>query len=183
MSSQRSIQALFIPFDGVCWWCRQQPADSHEHKFKRSDLARMGGKSDELLWGTANGVVRAVRSISKRQVVRFDKTMCAYCNTTRSQSFDRAYEAFSKYLYEAAGSLRRSTGIDFTQVYGPIGAPHSWTWPGTTVSTSAVARWRTGCRSQPASATFQTRRPSCPTFSLGLSRAHSSAGIRLYAKV
>ncbi len=118
MSSAAKHPSPSHPVDGVCWWCRQQPADSHEHKFKRSDLARMGGKSDELLWGTTNGVVRAVRSISKRQVVRFDKTMCAYCNNTRSQSFDRAYKAFSKYLYEAAGSLRRSTGIDFTQVYG-----------------------------------------------------------------
>jgi hypothetical protein len=29
---------------GTCWWCRTAPADSREHKLKRSDLVRQFGR-------------------------------------------------------------------------------------------------------------------------------------------
>ena len=49
---------------GLCWWCEERPATTGEHKFKRTDLARIMGDSDKLLWGDTGTKTREIRGKS-----------------------------------------------------------------------------------------------------------------------
>lgn len=111
---------LKVEPDGVCWWCRVRPATTGEHKFKRTDLARLMG-DDHLIYGVDGTGFREIRGRSgitrdRYGVIKFPKSMCERCNNQRSKNFDEAYESFSSYC--ATTHLRIMPGIDFTAVYG-----------------------------------------------------------------
>ncbi|WP_132993678.1 hypothetical protein [Gordonia zhaorongruii] len=103
----------------LCWWCLERPATTGEHKYKRSDLARMMG-DDTLVWFGDRGMreLRGQGALKRDRygVVKFQKSMCAVCNNTRSQPFDRAYDKFSDYL--TSTRVRILPGIDFEEIYG-----------------------------------------------------------------
>lgn len=44
-----ALDHLKVNSDGLCWWCREYPATTGEHKYKQSDLARLMG-NDFLIW-------------------------------------------------------------------------------------------------------------------------------------
>lgn len=101
-----------------CWWCGE-PASTKEHKFKRSDLRRMWDPDDlYLVHGDHVRPVSRVRSIAKSPQVRFDTTMCANCNNNRSQPFDRAWEAFSDYVWDNGQRLKWRQYLDAEAIYG-----------------------------------------------------------------
>lgn len=117
------VNHLRKPSDGLCWWCRSQPATTGEHKFKASDLTRMMSRG-ELLWGDSTGRIHGLRGKSaisrdRHGVVKFPKSLCAPCNNARSQPFDLAYDQYSNYL--AARQLHSRSGIDFKRIYGKTG--------------------------------------------------------------
>lgn len=119
------LDHLKVRPDGICWWCQTGPATTGEHKFKRSDLARLVGDS-LLIWGDDTGRRREIRGRSgldrdRYKVVKFPKSMCGRCNNVRSQPFDRAYEQYAAYV-SARKWLHSTPGIDFRQIYGPIWA-------------------------------------------------------------
>ncbi len=116
-ASRTGYEHLLIPFDGICWWCRQRPADSREHKYKRSDLKRMWGP-EGLLWGNADGDERLIRGIDRNLTVKFQQTMCASCNNARSQPFDRAYATYSDHVAVHHEKLWHQPGINFAEIYG-----------------------------------------------------------------
>ncbi len=101
---------------GTCWWCGAT-ANSREHKFKRSDLARM--RSPEgLIWGDTAGKSRAVRSDKRSSLVKFDANLCSTCNNARSQPFNRAYEEFSDYAWNNSRALVTREALDWSMIYG-----------------------------------------------------------------
>lgn len=106
---------------GTCWWCGS-PANSREHKFKRTDIER----------GFGRGPYRADRTLvkhgfdqwpsdvtgSKSKVFKFEPVICARCNGERSQSFDAAYDQFMDYLFDNEAAVLRSGEVDLDRVYG-----------------------------------------------------------------
>lgn len=114
------VEHLLVPSDGKCWWCRTNPANTSEHKFKASDLARMM-TDDGLIWGDGDGQKRKIRGKSgitrdRHGVVKFPKSMCDRCNNSASQPFDLAYDQFAEYL--STNNVRIMPGISFAQIYG-----------------------------------------------------------------
>jgi hypothetical protein len=103
---------------GQCWICGAC-ADSREHRFKRTDLARSAStwdKDDQPFFAGADGVRRLQGP--KSDLVKFDKKLCQACNTARSQPWDHAYEKFSAWAHAQGHNLLTEDHIDFTAVYG-----------------------------------------------------------------
>lgn len=111
-----AIAAAARDQSGTCWWCGR-PADSREHKYKKTDLKRMA-QGDDLLWGGDSSELRTVRSHRKSKEVLFGLVLCKRCNDTRSQPFDRAYEIYAAYVSQNLNRLWRAGGIRFDRVYG-----------------------------------------------------------------
>lgn len=113
------FEHLRVEGDDLCWWCRERPATTGEHKYKRTDLTRLM-KGDSLVWVGDNGT-REIRGSSgvrrdRYGVVKFPKSMCALCNNVKSQPFDVAYDRFAAYL--AAGGVRGRDGVPLAKIYG-----------------------------------------------------------------
>ncbi len=116
MSEGKPLDDIRVPPPERCWWCGE-PGLTSEHKFKRSDLTRMWDSEDGLVWGSDTST-RSVRSLRRSKDVRFRPNLCARCNNERSQPFDRAYSAFSDYVWRSAG-LWQSDYVDMAEVFGP----------------------------------------------------------------
>lgn len=107
----------------LCWWCKVNPATTAEHVTKASDLAtRYGGKS----WAPAAAPVLVQAEERNRRVqgpksdlVKFTRSLCEPCNTTRSQPYDRAYEHLSAHLLKNAAAIGGDGELRFDRVYGP----------------------------------------------------------------
>jgi hypothetical protein len=104
----------------LCWWCQMRPADSREHKIKRTDLVRVHGRGE--LRGSRTLVVRSgERSTehrsTKNDALKFSPSMCAYCNNTRSQPFDRAYDEFIEWVLANDATVLAERRIDLTAVF------------------------------------------------------------------
>ncbi|MFZ1114649.1 MAG: hypothetical protein WAN44_02350 [Propionibacteriaceae bacterium] len=115
-----ALEHLMVEPSGTCWWCEERPATTGEHKFKRTDLARLMGEDDLLLWGDGADLreVRGKRGITRDRygVVKFPKSLCETCNSKRSQPFDRAYDVYSTFVNGTW--LRIMPGVDFREIFG-----------------------------------------------------------------
>ena len=107
------------PTGHPCWICGS-PADSREHKFKKSDVAHSSktwAPSDQPYF-ISDGGWRRVQGPDS-QLVKFEqKVICQHCNTTRTQPFDRAYECFAAWVNQKGADLMAEDRIDFVQIYG-----------------------------------------------------------------
>lgn len=84
----------------LCWICNQNEANSGEHKTKRSDLlAVLGTPTQEapFYYSDLKKINRPVKSL-KADILKSPIRICAYCNTTRTQPHDRAWERMSDRL-------------------------------------------------------------------------------------
>jgi hypothetical protein len=111
------IGHLLAEHGGTCWWCAQ-PADSQEHKYKRTDLARILGEDSELVWGSKGLSLADIRSIRKDPRVRFQRNLCEKCNNARSQPFDRAYSRYSEYVDANMPTIWQMDGIPMREIFG-----------------------------------------------------------------
>lgn len=104
----------------ACWWCGS-PADSREHKLKKSDLVREFGRPfSERPLRVREGREETIQGPGS-DLVKFSATLCAPCNNARSQPFDRAYDRFAAYLVERGRHILASRLIDLRAIYG-----HDW---------------------------------------------------------
>jgi hypothetical protein len=107
-------------YGGLCWWCGA-PADSKEHKYKKTDLTRIFGSGPYI--GDA-AVVRGVAGMSrqvqgpKSNELKFGPVLCATCNNARSQRFDLAYDRFVKFASQHEEQILRTRTFRFSDVYG-----------------------------------------------------------------
>lgn len=105
-------------YNGECWWCGE-PADSKEHKWKRTEVEAIFGKGhygDQVIWGHDDRIDN-IRG-SKAAGLKFSPTLCAACNNARSQPFDHAYSRWSAYLLQNLEDLLGSRAVDFRAVFG-----------------------------------------------------------------
>lgn len=102
----------------LCWWCRKAPADSREHKLKRSDLVRQfeTGPYPGLV-SERDGRTRHVQG-PPATLRSSRRSLCARCNNERSQPFDLAYDMFTGYLHEHERHVLASRSVDLRSVYG-----------------------------------------------------------------
>ncbi|MFT4165683.1 MAG: hypothetical protein QM650_10630 [Microlunatus sp.] len=134
---------LLVPQGSVCWWCQQRPATTGEHKFKRTDLARLMMPGNTLIYGAdGTSVVKEIRGKSgitrdRHKVIKFPKSMCEPCNNGRSKPFDEAYEIFSSYV--DSYWLRIAPGVSFVDIYGPA-------WKDATLNLARYYGKHFGCR-------------------------------------
>ncbi len=112
-------------YQGHCWWCGAT-ADSREHRHKKTDIVRLFGPGpylgdDVLVRGVDDQPLRYVSGPDSQQF-KFERTLCVRCNTTRSQPFDRAYEAFSSFISENDEMILTTGRFRWSEVFG-------LTWP------------------------------------------------------
>jgi hypothetical protein len=98
------------------------PADSREHKFKRSDLVRVFGTPPyhgEWTLVRHSGGERSEAHGPGSDLFKFEPTLCQKCNNVRSQPFDRAYDRFIEFVTANADEILKATAISLAAVYGP----------------------------------------------------------------
>jgi hypothetical protein len=88
------------PLLAPCWIC-SAPADSGEHRMKKSDMVRAYGKGP-YRGGAApvhvfDGVQTAIQG-PRSNTLKYEPSLCHNCNTTRTQTFDRAYDQFISWV-------------------------------------------------------------------------------------
>lgn len=96
-----------------CWICGQ-PADSGEHKFKASDIRRairLSQQQPAYLQVNAQATNKEIGS-AKAAALQFSKSLCAYCNNTRTQPYDRAWERLSDYIRTDWRTIRQRRSVD-----------------------------------------------------------------------
>ncbi|HEX2071189.1 MAG TPA: hypothetical protein VHF90_06025 [Thermoleophilaceae bacterium] len=109
-----------IPASKLCWWCKD-PANSREHKFKRSDVVREHGKGPytgdaKLVRVTGEG--RWEMRSSKSGPLKFETSLCVRCNDTRSQPFDAAYDKFIAWLLANEELVLKQRKFDLRAIFG-----------------------------------------------------------------
>lgn len=106
---------------GTCWWCGA-PADSREHKFKRTDIDRAFGggpyRDGRTLVAQAYDQRPSDATGSKSKVFKFKPMICKRCNGNRSQSFDLAYDQFMDYLFGNEPLVHSTGDVDLRHIYG-----------------------------------------------------------------
>jgi hypothetical protein len=106
---------------GKCFWCQERDANSREHKFKRSDLIREHGRG-ELRGGrtlvTHRGEESYEHRSTKNDALKFSASLCSYCNNTRSQPMDRAYDRFIEWALESEKMVLADRRIDLEGALG-----------------------------------------------------------------
>lgn len=86
--------------DPLCWICKQNKADSGEHKTKRSDLKAVLGpptQEEPFFYHDLHKANRPVGSLDAK-ILKSPVRICAYCNNTRTQPHDLAWEVMSDRL-------------------------------------------------------------------------------------
>jgi hypothetical protein len=109
-------------YGDMCWWC-SNPADSSEHKYKRSDIVSEFGRPP---YGDGSSLIRVVRGRVVSDKLRgpasghfkFPVGLCRRCNSTRSQPFDRAYQSLAAFIRLNEANIVQNESIDLAQVFG-----------------------------------------------------------------
>lgn len=108
----------------TCWWCKERPADSKEHKFKASDLRRVMFKDDPaaIVWMDDNGTRRDVKGCNainrdRHRVLKFEPSLCEKCNNEHSQVFDLSYDKFAEYI-ATTPEIHDRGYVSFPDIFG-----------------------------------------------------------------
>lgn len=102
----------------TCWICNA-PADSSEHRIKRSVLGTvLGAKTptDGPVHLSNKDGHRRIKSW-KANVLKFSKSICRYCNSTRTQNHDRAVDRLINFVQTEHGPLGPGACIDLSSVF------------------------------------------------------------------
>lgn len=105
---------------GRCRWCGA-PADSREHRLKKSDLVREFGKppfTDLRTLTRFSGGDRHDFSRPGSRLAQFQPSMCMRCNNTGSQPFDVAWDRFVSYLVEHEAEVLETRSLDLEDIFG-----------------------------------------------------------------
>jgi hypothetical protein len=122
-SSERLANAR-VTGDGLCWWCKQRPATTAEHKYKATDLRRMadltdGGRPDpRSLYRSGATFSGELKTLARGTAVRWSKSMCKTCNGGRDRHMDAAYEVFSDYVWNHQKQLSTARTFNWQTLYG-----------------------------------------------------------------
>jgi hypothetical protein len=112
-----------LNYVGSCWWC-SKPADSAEHKYKRTDIVSEFGRGPYRLGAAlvrhvgGKVVAEGIQGPSSSHF-KFPIGLCHHCNSTRSQNIDLAYESFVKFVRDSEENILRDRQLDFALAFGP----------------------------------------------------------------
>jgi hypothetical protein len=82
-----------------CWICGGE-GTTREHKIKRTDLrsrSRNPTQENPIRFHDSNKKNFPIRSVDA-DILKFEGSICAYCNNTRTQPHDRAWETMSAWF-------------------------------------------------------------------------------------
>ena len=108
-----------------CWICNSA-ADTREHVVKQSDIRRLFGrgpysKGDRLKRTDQNHKKKLIQSENSVHI-KYQKSLCKQCNSSRSQPWDVAYDDFMEYVISHESELNRFRKFDLNDiVQGDIG--------------------------------------------------------------
>ncbi len=106
--------------NGYCWMCGA-PADSSEHRFKKSDLVRAHGRGPYKK-SSALSHIRAGKEVlvqgPNSKSLKYSPNLCQHCNSTKTQPFDRAYERFIGWVFENETVVLHRRLVNFEEIYG-----------------------------------------------------------------
>jgi len=105
-----------------CWWCGGTNL-SREHKFKKTDLELLYGKTytpDNIISNTKFRTQSRgfFLQSSNSTLAKFEGTICETCNNSKSQRFDKSYEKLINYYYTHKLSILHDTKISLRDVFG-----------------------------------------------------------------
>lgn len=106
-------------YTNLCWWCGSA-AGTGEHRFKKSDLIRSFGRGPYRGEGRiVRGIEGTLRNIQgpNSDEVKFEKNLCAPCNNTKSQHFDRSYDKFVSFLHDHEEKILKERKLFFSDIY------------------------------------------------------------------
>lgn len=104
----------------LCWICRENPADSGEHRVKASDVRPAAPAISQIkpLYLQKNFQPTNIKiGSAKSQALTFAESICQYCNHTRSQPYDVAWSALSDYLRSHWDTVRRNGRFDLSKPF------------------------------------------------------------------
>lgn len=103
-----------------CWICGA-PADSAEHRFKKSDLVRVYGRGsydkEAAPFHFRSGRLSRLQGPNSK-LLKYAPDLCHQCNTTSTQVFDHAYEHFVSWVMDNEMDVTRRRFINFPEVFG-----------------------------------------------------------------
>ncbi len=101
-----------------CWICGFCDANSREHIIKSSDLKMMFGKINQSqpLYTVRNDKVRMLQSKDSK-AAKFTKGICLKCNSSLTQSNDRAWETLTKYLFQNQSLIVKHGCLNLSKVF------------------------------------------------------------------
>lgn len=102
-----------------CWICGE-PADTAEHRFKASDIRRairLSQQQPAYLHLNLEATNKEIGS-AKSKALQFPKSLCGYCNHTRTQRYDRAWECLSDYVRANWREIRERGSLDLAVPFG-----------------------------------------------------------------
>jgi hypothetical protein len=102
-----------------CWICNNAPADSGEHKSKKSDLKAVFGEASQqrpLYLHSSKGPNRKVYGLDASGL-KWPNVICGYCNSTRTQPHDKAWALLHMELRKRAPSLKPGDRVCGNRVF------------------------------------------------------------------
>ncbi len=106
--------------NGLCWICGQ-PADSSEHRLKKTDLVSKYGEGafigDNKVVHVVGGQLNEIQGPGSRRL-KYQDSLCKNCNNSVTQQHDRAYERLQAWIAANEVSILSARVIDFCAVFG-----------------------------------------------------------------
>ena len=103
-----------------CWICGK-PAETAEHKVKKSLLVALHGKGpykgDDAMSHVKDLKAHDLQGPNSDRV-KYSACLCADCNNRRTQPFDFAYDQFFQFVIKHEETILKHRVIDFGDVYG-----------------------------------------------------------------
>lgn len=105
---------------GQCWVCGL-PADSREHRLKRSDLVALHGKgpypkNSELYRFSSGEPLKTLQSPDSKHI-KYNPSLCSKCNNQVSQPHDRALEKLHSWCIKHEDEILRGRRIDIASAF------------------------------------------------------------------
>ena len=110
------------PASRPCWICGD-PADTDEHRRKRSDLVARYGPNwtpehqPFVIRGDSSSRWTRIQGPNDRKNL-YELMLCGPCNSARTKPFDQAYQQFSDWVLGSSATLHEKDAIDFAEIFG-----------------------------------------------------------------
>jgi hypothetical protein len=106
----------------LCWICGA-PADTGEHRRKRSDVVARYEASwapeqqPFVIRGDGNTKWTRIKGTNDRRNL-YEHMLCGPCNSTLTKPFGHAYQQFSDWAFASPATLHGRDAIDFAAIFG-----------------------------------------------------------------